>query len=313
MLKRIYLLLFLLFCMGFAEAQSLEEAREKIPTLNGHKFLSTSYLKSSFISTSLQADLGFGTTSELRIPGINIGDYEILGFRGKLLFFDVDVQFQQRFTPWLALYFSVKMAGRVGTNVSTILVDGVNTLSGGDIGWLIKIAQTEKFNLSGTVSLSNFNGNFVNVAEYFEEIIDDEPYPSVTKVVPALIAGFGLRSAYAFNPSYGLQLNIDYGYGESFERGLSKSFFLAGILGEVDFLPKHNVPVGLGLGYSLSSSPEVVMKEGGVSDLILGKISYTRSDEFELGFQFTYYSINLNSVEEKSYVTKFLLGLKFFF
>ncbi len=144
------------------------------------------------------------------------------------------MQYQQRFTPWLALYISVKAAGRAGTDISTMLVDGVNALSGGDIGWLINITQTEKFNLSGTLSLSNLNGNFLNISKYFEDLINNEPYPSVTKVVPALIAGVGLRSAYAFNPSYGLQLNIDYGYGELFTQDSINSWLENGILRMMD-------------------------------------------------------------------------------
>jgi hypothetical protein len=314
MLKRIHLLLFLLFCMGFVAAQSAELAKEKkAPSLNGHKFLTSTYLKSSFVSTSFQTHVGFGTTSVLDVPGIEIGDYEILSFKGQIVFFDLDVQYQQRFTPWLALYISVKAAGRAGTDMSTMLVDGVNALSGGDIGWLINITQTEKLNLSGTLSLSNLNGNFLNISQYFEDLINNEPYPSVTKAVPALIAGVGLRSAYAFNPSYGLQLNLDYGYGESFERDHSKGFFMLGVMGDLDFNPKRNVPLGLGLGYTLSSAPTVVMNEGGTSNLFLGRIGYTGSDDFELGLQITYYDLHLSRVEERSYITKVMLSFRFYF
>ena len=73
---------------GAVNAQADESpAERKIPSLNGHKFPSLSYLKSSFVSTSLQADLGFGITSPIALPGIEIGDYEIRGFKGQLLFY----------------------------------------------------------------------------------------------------------------------------------------------------------------------------------------------------------------------------------
>ncbi len=314
MLKRIYLLIIMVLCAGLVTAQSTDLSREqKAPSLNGHKFLTSTYLKSSFISTSFMAHVGFGTTSVLEVPGIQIGDYEIFDFQGQILFFDLDVQYQQRFTPWLAMYLSVKAAGRVGSDVSTILVDGVNTLSGGDIGWLINIVQTEKFNLAGTVSLSNLTGSFINISGYMEELIDNEPYPTVSKVVPALIARVGLRGAYAFNPSYGLQLNLDYGYGESFERDNSKSFFMFGIMGDLDFNPKRNVPLGLGLGYTLSSAPEIVMNEGGSSNLFVGRIAYTGSEDFELGLQLTYYDLELSRVEERSFITKVMLSFTFYF
>ena len=109
MKKLIYLLIILSSCSGLLNAQTVDTpAIKKIPTLNGHTFLSTSYLQSSFVATSLQADIGIGSTSTLKIPGIIIDDYEILSFEGKLLFVDLNVQYQQRFNPWLALFISAK-------------------------------------------------------------------------------------------------------------------------------------------------------------------------------------------------------------
>lgn len=314
MKKLIYLLIILSSCSGLLNAQTVDTpAIKKIPTLNGHTFLSTSYLQSSFVATSLQADIGIGSTSTLKIPGIIIDDYEILSFEGKLLFVDLNVQYQQRFNPWLALFISAKMAGRLGTDMSSIMADGVNTIVGGNIGWLVRIKQTDKLNLSGTVSLNNITGNFINVTKYFDEIINNEPYPSVIKKVPAMTAGIGFRGAYAFSPTFGLQFNLDYAYGESLERGASKAYFSGGILGDVDFNPKYKVPVGLALGYSMSSAPEIVMNDGGFSNLFLGKIGYTGSQDFELGVQYTYYNVDLKSVNDKPFISKIMLTLKFYF
>ena len=270
-------------------------------------------MRSSFVSTSVQADLGFGSTSILTLPGIDIGDYEILSFKGQLMFFDVDASYQQRFTPWLAMFVSLKMAGRVGTDMSTIVTDGVNTLSGGDIGWLIRITQTDRLNLSGAITISSITGNFINVRGYFEELINNEPYPTITKTVPSMIASLGLKGAYAFNPSYGLQFNLAYGYGESLERGNSQGYFAMGVLGDLDFNPRRQVPIGLGLGYTLSSAPVIMMHDGGAASLFLGKIAYTGSDDFELGLQFTYYKITLSSIDDKPFVKKAMLNFKFYF
>ncbi len=303
-----------IICLNSVNAQTGTIATErKIPILNGHTFPSSSHFNGSFIATSLQADLGFGTTSSLKIPGIVIGDYEIFSFEGRILFFNTSIRYKQRFTPWLALYFSFKMAGRMGTDISTIMADGVNTLGGGDIGWLVKILKNDKFNLSGTISVKNLTGNFINVKDYFSDIINNNPDPSVTQKIPATILGIGIRGAYAFNPTYGLQFIADFDYGESFERSETRGFFAGGILGDVDFLPKHNVPVGLALGYSLTNTPEIVMSDGGVSNLITGLIGYTGSDDFELGLQYTYYNVKLKSVDQKPFLSKIILTLKFYF
>ncbi len=318
MRKMIYLFLIFTACSGSVVAQATDSSAasssdSKTQILNGHMFPSTSYMRSAFVSTSVQADIGFGATSVLTIPGISVGDYEILAFTGQLIYVDLDVQYQQRFTPWLALFFSAKMAGRVGADMSTIMADGVNTLVGGDIGWLVRIKETEKFMLSGSVRLTNIRGNFINVPEYFEEIINNEPYPSVIKQVPALTAGLGLRGAYAFNPTYGLQFNMDYMYGETLARETTQSYFAGSILGDIDFNPKQEVPIGLALGYALSTSPALVMNDGGAANLVLFKIYYTGSDDFELGLQFNMYSTYLKSIDDNAFVKKVMIGFKFYF
>ncbi len=314
MRKLIYLFIILTTCSGSVVAQATDSiAESKTQILNGHRFPSTAYMKSAFVSTSVQADLGFGATSALTLPGISVGDYEILGFTGKLIYIDLDVQYQQRFTPWLALFISAKIAGRVGSDMSTMLVDGVNTLMGGDIGWLVRIKETEKFMLSAAIKLTNIRGNFINIPEYFEELINNEPYPSVIKQVPGLTAGFGLRSAYAFNPTYGLQFSMDYMYGETLTRETSQSYIAGSILGDIDFYPKQEVPLGLALGYALSTSPALVMNDGGVANLFLFKIDYTGSDDFELGLQFNMYSTYLKSIDDNAFVKKVMLSLKFYF
>lgn len=301
-------------CSMTVNAQSDEsQAARKRPSLNGHMFPSTNYLRSSFVVTSLQADMGMGITSTLVLPGIEIGEKEILSFEGKILFADVDIQYQQRFTPWLSLYFSLRAAGRLGTNMSTILVDGLNTITGSDIGWLIRIWESNRLNLAGTIKLSTAAGSFINVLDYFEEIINNEPYPSVVKNITGLTAGLGLRGAYAFNPSYGIQFNLDYAYGESLQRVASQSYYLAGILGDLDFNPKQKVPIGLALGYTISTSPTYVMQDGGVSNIIVGKIGYTGSEDFDLGLQFNYRNIYLNSVADKPFIRTLLLNLRYYF
>lgn len=295
-------------------AQSGEPLIEqKIPTLNGHRFLSSSYLKSSFIATSFLTDVAFGTTSKLTIPGISIEDYEILNFTGRLLFLDLNTQYQQRFTDWFSLFLTLKMGARVGGNVSTIMVDGVNSLSGMDIGCLVRIKHSKKLNLTTSLKVNNVRGNFINVSGYFEDIINNNPNPSVIKNVPAMTAVMGLRGAYAFDPSFGLQFMVDYSYGESLERGEAQSSFSGGIMGDINFNPKHEVPVGLAIGYTLSSVSEVVLNEGGFSNLFIGKIAYTGSNDYELGLQFAYYDVKLKSVGEKPFVKKVAMVIKFYF
>ncbi len=314
MKKLIYTTLIILFCISAADAQNEgKDIPRKVPTLYGHTFPSLDHSKSSFISTSLKANLGFGITSPLKISGLKIGDHELYSFEGQILFLNMEVEYQQRFNKWLSMNISFSMTGRIGTDMSTILADGVNTIKGGSIGWLFRIKQSKRFNLSGAIDLKNYTGSFISVSKYFEDVINDVPNPRVVNNVPSMSIGGGLYGAYAFSPVFGLQFHGEYSYGESFVRGSSDGFFSVGFLGDADFMPVHNVPVGLAFGYTFSSAPDIVTTEGGTAGLITGKVGYTGSDQFELGIQYTYYNIKLESVENKASVSNFLLFMKFYF
>ena len=295
---------------NFTRAQN---SNQRIPELNGHKFLSTSQMKSAFISTNLQTDIGYGSTSLIKIPGFDYNGVNLFSFQGKIFYVDFKLQYQQQFTDWLGLFMSIKLSSRIGSDLSTIIADGVNTVSGGDIGWIIKIKETDKFTLSTTFKANNITGNFIDVTKYLEDLIDGEPYPSVSKKIPATSVGLGVRGAYAFSNIYGLQFNFDAMHGESLQRGTTDTYYSFGILGDVDLNEKYNTPIALALGYSISSTPEISMNNRGFSNIYLGKIAYSGSDDYELGLQFSTYKVNLKSVESNTRISKAMLGIKFYF
>jgi len=306
-------LTFLLVFSGFAQDDGSIPDHRKVPTLYGHAFPSMGNFKHSFINTHLQANLGFGLTSLITLPGLEIGGYDIFSFQGRIMFINTGVRYQQKFNDWLALIINARLTARVGTSMSTIVVDGVNTISGGKIGWLIKIYQSNRLNLSTTAYVKNLMGSFINVSDYFEDIINEVPNPSVTKKVPVLLAGLSVQGAYAFSPVFGMQFQGELSYGESFNREKSNTIYSLGILGDVDFNPKHNVPIGLALGYILGSADEIVLDDGGIVNVVSARLGYTGASDFELGLQYTYSSISLSESEERPNVSTIMLLLKFYF
>lgn len=314
-MKKIYYLTLIIFLASFAiHAQETEKPKKiKRAVLNGHYIQSLSYIRPSFITTNLSANIGFGSTPALKIQGIKIEDIEIVAFEGRVLFVDVAVQYQQRFTPWLSMYLVGNMAGRLGTDLSTLVVDGVSTLSGFKVGWLVRVYHNDKFNLAANIHAANVTGSFINLSQYIEDLINNVPNASLKKKVPVMVIDIGVSGAYAFNPTYAIQFFGDFAYGESFERGRSQGYYSFGFSGEMDFNPKHNVPFGLALGYVATTDPESISADSGFSNIFMGKLGYSGSDDFELGVQFSYYSVNLRSVDKKPYVSKIMLMLKFFF
>jgi hypothetical protein len=313
-MKRVSIIICVAFmAIGLFGQDKVEISDSKREILNGHTFQSLSYFRTSFTSTHLAANIGFGSTPALKIGSIAIDSIQLFEFEGQVVFVDIAVRYQQRFTPWLAMYLQGNMAGRLGTDMSTILADGVNTMTGFKIGWLIRVYQNKKLNLSANVHVSSASANFINVTQYFEDLINNVPNASVSQTVPAMAIDVGIMGAYAINPAWGLQFFGDIAYGESFERGRSQSYYNAGIEGEIDFNPNYKVPIGLALGFVATNNPESVSDNSGFSNIFIGKIGYTGSKEFELGLQFSYFDVNLRSVENEVYVFKTMLMLKFFF
>lgn len=305
-------LFFVIAFQGYSQRPQSEE-RSKTPRLNGHFFPSSNVLKTSFITTHFQADIGAGATSKLKVPGIVIEDIEIFEFEGRLGFAEVNVEYQQRFTPWLALFISGRFSGRMGVNMSTIVADGVNSVYGGDIGWLMRVYESSKLNLSVVTQVNSTTGNFINLERYIEELINNEPFPSVSRTIPSLTVGTGIRGAYAFNEKYGLQFDANLGFGEALSREKTQAYFSAGFLADVDFYPQNDLPIGLAIGYSLSSAPHIVMDNPHLSGIFTGRLGYTGSKEFELALVFNYYDIKIASIDSNPFVGKALLQLKLYF
>lgn len=282
--------------------------------LNGHVFNSINTSKSAFINTYLNTEMSVGNTGTLNLPGIKIGDHEIFAFTGDVSFFSVDITYQQQINDWLALTLAMNLGGRLGTSISTILVDGLNTFGGGSVGWDFRLVKNKEFQMSGSLFVKNIYGSFIDVIGYVNDIIDDVPNPAVVKNIPVLNVGFGGQGAWAINQTYGLQFGADVSFGESFERGEHSIFSSANIAGDMDLMPKKRIPLGFAVGYMLSSNPEDTYLEFIYSNILSGKIAYTGSSDFDLGLQISASNVKVKSaLQNTPIIIKSQLDFKFYF
>jgi len=282
--------------------------------LNGHIFTSINTSKSAFINTYLNTEIGIGNTGNLDLPGINIGDHEIFSFTGSVTFITTNIDYRQKINDWLVLRLAMSVGGRIGSNMSTILVDGLNSFVGSSIGWDFRLIQKQKFQMAGSVFVKNTAGSFIDIAGYVRDIIDDNPFAEAVKKVPVLTVGIGGQGAYAFNKMYGLQFGADLSYGESFVRN-DKSFFSSfNISGDMDLMQKKHIPLGFAVGYEISSNPEDTYLEFIYTNIYSAKIAYTGSSDFDLGLQFITHKVVLSDgIESNSMIVKTQLDFKFYF
>jgi hypothetical protein len=289
-----------------------QESGNKIPELNDHVFIYMSNIKYPFSNTTFTTNLGIGSANNL---SYNIGDINgqpIFGIEGSLTFTHLSFDYQQRIRDWIALYMYGGLTARLGSDVFSLLSQGVNTVSTFRIGWKIRIVEGEKYTLSGIIGLNNSSGTFINIKRFVVDIINNAPNPSITTEVPILLGDFGLQFAYGINQVIGLNLDGNLSFGESFDR--KDADLRYALKGAFDFnFMKYRVPLGLVLSCSLVSQPELVYTDKGNAQIYGFKLSYIGTKDFLLGLEASQMNIPLEDVNEKSRFKVAMLSLRYYF
>lgn len=265
-----------------------QEDTNKIPELNGHVFIPSTYLEDPFMNTTFNLGVGFGTTGQYKYPLFEVDDEQIYGISGQLLFLSVAFEYQQKIQDWVAVYIKYRLAARIGTDAGAILAEGFSSISSFNIGWKLRLLKRDNIKLSTTFGISNYNGTFLSVSNFIDDIINNRPYPTLVTKTPALNGNLGFQFAYGISELFGLKLNYINSIGESLERGETAYYFSLGTGVDLNLYQKHNVPLGFSLIYLLSSRPEQVYRESGLSNSVNIKIAYTGTTDFVLGLQTAY-------------------------
>jgi hypothetical protein len=276
-----------MFILSWSVCSGQEDSK-KIPELNGHTFVPSTYIEDPFLNSTLGLVVGFGSTGEYRYPLFEVDDDLIYGVRGQLIFVTVGVEYQQKIQDWVAVFIKYRLAARIGTNIGSILAEGFSSVNSFNIGWKIRLLEREKIKLSTVFGISNYNGTFLSVSKFIEDIINNQPYPSLVTNTPALNGNLGFQFAYGISDLFGLKMNYLNSIGESLERGKTAYYFSLGTGIDLNLYKKHNVPLGFSLIYLLSSRPEQVYRESGLSNSINFKFAYTGTNDFVLGLQTSY-------------------------
>jgi hypothetical protein len=263
----------------------------KIPELNGHVFVPSAFFDDPFMNSTLILSVGYGSTGEYKYPIFDIDDDQIYGISGQLIFLTLGFEYQQKIQDWVSLYIKYRLAARVGTNVGAILAEGFTSINSFNIGWKIRLLERKKAKLSTTFGISNYNGTFLSIRKFVEDIIDNQPFPSLVTNTPALNGILGFHFAYGISQLFGLNINYLNSIGESLERNKTAYYFSFNPGIDLNLYQRHNIPLGFSLAYVLSSRPEQVYRESGYSNSINFRIGYTGTNDFVIGIQASYTTI----------------------
>ena len=200
---------------GNAPGLAAQEAAQVRPKLGGHTFISNPATRDPFPRTFLRSTTGIGKTVNLiLIPSFEIGDQIVEEVKGKLLFAELDFAYQHRVQDWLAVWGRFNLAGRLGTNTGALLAEGVTTVTGFELGWLLRLVETESVVLSGTANLWSDGFTDVDILRWADGLVGGES-KELVESSPTVRGGGGLRFAWGINEGWGVLLTGEGGYGES--------------------------------------------------------------------------------------------------
>jgi hypothetical protein len=269
-------------------AQDSGDREWKAPHKNGHTFSPTSGVPDAFVRSYIRNNLGISQTADVDIPlGIVDGD-TLFASRGGLMFANLGLEYQQTIKDWIAFRVAFNVNGRLGTGTSALLSTGLSAATGFEIGWLMRLLETDKSYLSLGFDVKSTSFTTINISDFVEDIINDQDAELVRKT-PSVRSGAGLRFTHAFSPLVGLISFFETGYGESVDRDSEDEWFTRfGATVDFDLAAVNWLPIGLAVGYMQDSFPE-----GGadITDVVRGflfRIGYTGREDLALGLNFNY-------------------------
>lgn len=274
-----------LLCLAVAIASAQEVAR---PTLGGHTFVSTDLVPDAQVRTYVRNSLGYTMTPEFDYPAVVVGGDTLLALDGSLAYALLGMEYQQRLEDWIALRVGFGLRTRLGTQVSSLVSEGVNVTTGLELGWLVRLRETDRTALSASLDFTRQTLTLIDIRQFTEDVVQGEPDASLIDDVPTVRTTGGVRFAWAASRPVGVTLLLEGSYGESPRRDEVDSWeYGAGACVDIDGTPAWGVPIGLALAYRQTSMPVLTRSDNGNVRQTLLRIAYTGKPDFLIALDIT--------------------------
>jgi len=193
-----------------------------------------------------------------------------------------------------------------------LLSQGFNTVVGFETGVLIRLLQREKVTLSLSYEVQSFEGNFVDIKGFVEDIVDGRK-PRLVRKIPAMTTGGGLHFAWGISPTLGLRSEASYSYGETFTRGPSSSRYKLSSYLDADLNAAVRVPIGFVFGYEITNEPEIVYVDDRTANSMLFKIAYTGRPDFDIGMELSNLRLPLENLDKRPSLKSISIVMSYYF
>jgi hypothetical protein len=282
--------LVVLACVAVASPVAAQDGDRdwKVPHKNGHTFSPTTAIPDAFVRSYIRNNIGIANTYDIDIPLGIIEDDTLFASRGNLLFANIALEYQQTIRDWIAVRAKFRVLGRLGTGTSALLATGVSATTGFELGWLMRLLETDKSYLSLDLNVKRNDFTTINISDFVNDIIDGED-AELTRKTPSMRSGVGLRFTHAFSPLVGLIAAAQTGYGESVDRVSDDEwFFQFGGTVDFDLAAANWLPIGLAAGYYQDSFPEGGADITDVVRSFVFRVGYTGREDVSLGLDVSY-------------------------
>lgn len=294
-------------------AQESGDSEWKAPHKNGHTFSPVGGVPDAFVRSYIRNSIGMSQTADLEFPlGVINGD-TVYASRGALLFANLGLEYSQTIKDWIAFRAKFQVNGRLGTGTSALLATGVSATTGFELGWLIRLMETDKGYMSLSFDVKNNGFTTINLSDFIEDIINDRN-AELVKNTPSMRAGVGLRYTHAFSPLVGLVSFFETGYGESVDRVSEDEWFTRfGATVDFDLGAVGWLPIGLAAGYTQDSFPEGGADITDVVRAFVFRIGYVGREDLALGLNFSYATFPTDNIDTKIKSTGLTFDIRYFF
>jgi len=274
-----------LFCLVAPRTSAQEGPR---PTLGGHMFVSTDLVPDALVRTYVRNSLGYTMTPEFDYPPVIVGGDTLLALDGSLAYAILGMEYQQRLEDWIALRVGFGVRTRLGTQMSSLVSEGVNVTTGLELGWLVRLRETDRTALAATLDFTRQTLTLIDVRQFAEDVVNGEPDASLIDDVPTVRTTGGLRFAWAASRPVGVTLLVEGSYGQSPRRDEVDSWeYGLGASVDIDGAPAWGVPIGLAFAYRQTSLPVLTRTDNGNVRQTLMRIAYTGKPDFLIALDVT--------------------------
>ncbi len=275
--------LLFIFTGGVFAQEDFSNGKER--TLNGHQFMPSQYILDPFVGTFYSSHLGAASALSLSRDFNDLDGNKILTLEGSVIYATLGMHFQQKIGDKWAVGLGGSALVRSGTSAMSFINDGATVNQSFDVWGRRLIYRGEKSQLTGGLTWSYSTATLFTPREFANHIIDGgslETAPLLTSGKVWSLQG-DLLWAYAFSPTFGLRASGSFGVQEK----VNTSEVLlgnnrVGVIGEVDFQDKYQVPLGISLGYFRGFPSE--LGQAGMRGMVLG-FWYTAKEDFIIGLE----------------------------